>query len=154
MPTVTFDVVVTQEGNILEVEATRGSDVVKSRLLTSEVTTLEELAAWVLNQAARTLATDAVLQKRLTVTFHTQQVPDPETGKLLDTRVIDSVAAEPLPEDEGKTNFRNLPGWATWTGDEAATWIEVNVTNLASAKVALEAMARAIVFLRDMVVGD
>lgn len=154
MPTVIFDVFVTQERNLLEVEATRGDDVVRSVLLASEITTLDELAAWVINQAAKTRTPDAALQRRLTVTFHIEQVPDPETGLPVDTRVIDSVSAEPLPEDDGRLNFRSLPGWATWTGDEAAAWIDANVTDLATTKLAMEDMARAIAFLRDIVIGD
>jgi hypothetical protein len=51
-----------------------------------------------------------------------------------------------------KLDFRGLPGWATWTGAEASDWIDTNVTDLASAKTALVAMAKAIVFLRDIVV--
>jgi hypothetical protein len=53
---------------------------------------------------------------------------------------------------QAKTDFRALPGWATWTGAEASDWIDTNVTDLASAKTALVAMAKAIVFLRDIVV--
>lgn len=42
-----------------------------------------------------------------------------------------------------------VPGWATWTEAEATAWIDANVTDLASAKVALTAMARLIVALRN-----
>lgn len=52
----------------------------------------------------------------------------------------------------GKDLFDQLPGWASWTGDEAAAWIEANVTDLASAKYVLVKMARAIVYLRDIVI--
>lgn len=53
-----------------------------------------------------------------------------------------------------EADFANLPGWASWTGDEAAAWIDTNVNDLASAKVALQAMAKAIMYLRDMVAPD
>lgn len=53
---------------------------------------------------------------------------------------------------QAKDDFENLPGWATWTGQEAADWIDANVTDLASAKTALAAMARAIMYLRDIVI--
>lgn len=51
--------------------------------------------------------------------------------------------------DQAADDFEALPGWATWTAAEAENWIEQNVTSLASAKIALRAMAQAIVFLRD-----
>lgn len=50
---------------------------------------------------------------------------------------------------DAKLGMANLPGWATWTAIEMADWIEANVTNLASAKVCLQKMARAICYLRD-----
>ena len=148
MTIVTFDVTVEQEQTLLQIEARRGGDVIKSRLLTSEITTLEELAAWLINQAVRTRTPVATLQKRLTVTFHTEET---EEGSV---RIVDDVTAVDLPEDAGQVDFRGLPGWATWTGDEAAAWIDANVIDLASAKTALRTMARAIVALRDIVVED
>jgi hypothetical protein len=48
-----------------------------------------------------------------------------------------------------KTDMKALPGWSTWTGAQAESWINTNVTDLASAKTALKAMAKAIVYLRD-----
>lgn len=53
--------------------------------------------------------------------------------------------------DAGRGEVRNLPGWATWTATEAETWINDNVTDLASAKVALKAMAKMLVYLRDSI---
>jgi hypothetical protein len=43
----------------------------------------------------------------------------------------------------------NIPGWATWPEAKALAWIDGNVTDLASAKVALKAMARMLVALRN-----
>jgi hypothetical protein len=53
--------------------------------------------------------------------------------------------------EQAASDFGNLPGWATWTAAEATAWIDANVVDLASAKTTLEAMAKAIVYLRDMV---
>ena len=39
--------------------------------------------------------------------------------------------------------------FATVTADQAETWIENNVTDLASAKAALKQLAKAIIYLRD-----
>lgn len=53
----------------------------------------------------------------------------------------------------GESGMDALPGWATFTAAEAEQWIEDNVTNLASAKTALKAMAKAIVYLRNHSMG-
>lgn len=55
--------------------------------------------------------------------------------------------------EQAADDFEALPGWATWTGQEAADWIDANVVDLASAKTALTRMAQAIVYLRDVVIG-
>jgi len=39
--------------------------------------------------------------------------------------------------------------FATLTAQQAATWIDNNVTNLASAKTALKRLAEMIIYLRD-----
>lgn len=44
---------------------------------------------------------------------------------------------------------RLIPGWAVWDEDEAVEWINSHVTDLASAKQVLTAMARMLVALRD-----
>jgi hypothetical protein len=41
-----------------------------------------------------------------------------------------------------------LPGWATWTADQAADYIEANVVDLATAKEVLKKMAMMLVYLR------
>ncbi|MCJ7824973.1 MAG: hypothetical protein MUP44_08750 [Anaerolineales bacterium] len=63
--------------------------------------------------------------------------------------ILDDVTLEQLPDERAADDFSALPGWATWTADEAAQWIAANVTDLAGAKTALTAMARAIILLRD-----
>lgn len=64
--------------------------------------------------------------------------------------VLDNFTADE-DRDVGRADIRNLPGWATWSADQAESWILTNVTDLASAKVALRAMARILIFLRDSV---
>lgn len=53
--------------------------------------------------------------------------------------------------DLGRNEIKNLPGWATWSAQQADDWILVNVTNLASAITALRAMVRMLIHLRDSV---
>ena len=63
-------------------------------------------------------------------------------------RQIDEAAAATTSE-QARTNVANIPGWATYTEAQALAWIDTNVTDLASAKRALRAMARMLVALRD-----
>ncbi len=72
--------------------------------------------------------------------------------------IIDAHEPDPLyfAEDRARQrregaegNAAAIPGWATWTADESVAWIDANVTDLASAKQALRAMARMIVAMRD-----
>ena len=63
--------------------------------------------------------------------------------------VVDDVTVEQLPDERARDELAALPGWATWTADEAAQWIAESVTDLDSVKTTLTAMARAIVALRD-----
>ena len=51
--------------------------------------------------------------------------------------------------EEARSNAGKIPAWATMTEAEAAAFIQSNVTDLASAKVALIALARIVVHLRD-----
>ena len=64
----------------------------------------------------------------------------------------DAVFPDPLIQEQAFTNFGNFANWATWTAQEAVNWIDVNVTDLISAKVVLSQMARAIVYLRDIAI--
>jgi len=54
--------------------------------------------------------------------------------------------------DRARDNFGALAGWASWTPDEARTWIAENVLDLATAKHVIGEMAAAIMMLRDIVI--
>jgi len=54
------------------------------------------------------------------------------------------------PQGAATQNMRRHV-YATITADEAEQWIEDNVTNLASAKVALKHIIRMLIYLRDYV---
>lgn len=72
-----------------------------------------------------------------------------------------------LAGHRAKIDFSKLPGWAAWTGEEAAdyisqdvlagmtkveidAWVETNVTNLATAKTALKLIGSELVDLREI----
>lgn len=153
MTIVVIDVKVTTTGTGAKlILAKSGDDFTQALIFSDEISTIADLSAWLLAQTARQSTTDQVLQKRLTIDYHIDQVVDPETGQLVDQTVIDSTGTQPLPEDDGRANFAAMPGWATWTDAEAEAWIEANVTDLASAKTALKAMAKAIVYLRNVTI--
>lgn len=58
-------------------------------------------------------------------------------------------AAHQQRQTSAKTSARNIPNWATWDEPTTVNWITTNVTDLASAKTVLLAMARLLVALRD-----
>ena len=72
--------------------------------------------------------------------------------------VIDAHNPEDLSSTEQKDlasatamdDFSSMPDWATWTAQEASDYIETNVTDLASAKVVLQKLAMAVIYLRDI----
>ena len=53
---------------------------------------------------------------------------------------------------EAKKGIADLPGWCDWTANQVETYIEDNVTDLASAKIVLKKMAQMLVLLRDGVI--
>ena len=60
-----------------------------------------------------------------------------------------AVFPDPAARGAALDGFASLPGFASWTAQEAAEWIEANVIDIETAKSALARMARAIVYLRD-----
>ena len=52
-------------------------------------------------------------------------------------------------ETQATSDMQNIPGWATWDMTQVLNYIETNVTDLASAKVVLKAMAQMLVALRN-----
>lgn len=105
--------------------------------------TLEQLALSIVQQQF-SIVPDKVFQRRVHIQAHQAGVVPEVYGW-----VVDDVSAAQLTDEAAQEGFGDLPGWASWTADQAADWIDVNVTDLASAKVALTAMAKAIVFLRE-----
>jgi len=67
-----------------------------------------------------------------------------DPSDLSDTEIKDELA------EESREDFLSMPDWATWTAAEASAYIETNVTDLASAKVVLQKLAMAIIYLRNI----
>lgn len=107
--------------------------------------TLEEVAALILAQEFPP-APPRDFQRRIIIEAHRENGTIVLPGA---PWIVDGVTVEQLPDERARDEFADLPGWATWTAEEAAQWVADNVTDLASAKTALTAMARAIVALRD-----
>lgn len=153
MPELVIDVHAVRNGPLLIIRAApEGKLGVTARILASEVSSPEALAEWLMAQSEGAETVYPQFQRRYAITFHTEMVFEEETGLLVEQKLIDSVFHQPLPSDAGVSNFKTLPGWADWTGDQAADWIASNVNDLSGAKTALVAMARAIVYLRSIVI--
>lgn len=129
-----------QDGDLTSVELSRGG---QSLILTVQEGMTAEDVALMLLSADRPSVVSEAWNRRYTVEFHVENDGDG------DYYVIDSVTPEQLSRDRAREEFLALGDWATWTGDQAADWIEDNVVDLASAKVALRVIARAICALRD-----
>lgn len=148
MPQVTVDIQAIRDGDLTHITVSRGNETMTTTLHADKLPTIEAAVAWIVWQRLRTvMATE--IQRRVTFTYHVET--DPESGEFPVVDSIDDVRA--LPQDQGKTDFENLPGWATWTAQEASNWIETNVVDLPTAKTTMQAMAKAIVYLRDIVIG-
>lgn len=51
--------------------------------------------------------------------------------------------------ESAKTAAKAIPNWATWNETQAVNYIQTNVTDLASARTVLIALAKMVVALRD-----
>lgn len=140
MPQTTVDIEAKTERNITHIKATNGDEVVTSKVNSSKLSTIQDAIEWIVSQRQKTLS-ESEIQRRVTFTYHV------DDGQV----IVDSIDnVQPLPKDQGKTDFENLPNWATWTAQQAVDWIDTNVVDLDSAKIVLQQMARAIIALRNI----
>lgn len=80
-----------------------------------------------------------------------QQVADHLVGNVyLESHTV--IYPDKTAQEQAATDFEAMPGWATWTAQEVAAWVDANVTNVATARTAIRALAQAIVYLRDRVI--
>jgi hypothetical protein len=57
-------------------------------------------------------------------------------------------------QDGAKAEIEDLPGWATWNCAQSTAWIDTNVTDLASAKLAIKKIACMLIALRNTLYPD
>jgi hypothetical protein len=144
MTTIIIDVEAVELGNVTKITAKHDDRILQTTIPSDELQNVNDLAEWVLaQQEGQDHIVDTTLQKRLTIDYHID-------GS--NQKIIDSVSSESLPSDEGHTNFLALVGWSTWTATEAETWIDSNVVDISSAKTAMKAMAKAIIYFRNIVI--
>ena len=149
MPTIIVDVSAIRDGELVDLVITRNGEQLTTTLQLTEVNTAEKFAAWLLSQTLEPVQIEPDLQRRFTIDFHPETVTDPDTGEEYIVRVVDSVTGEPLPDAAAGAEYDSLP-IAGMTADEAAAWIDTNVTDLASIKAGMAQLARAVVLLRGM----
>jgi acetylornithine deacetylase/succinyl-diaminopimelate desuccinylase-like protein len=90
-----------------------------------------------------------------------------EAQALIDAGQYNETVAARVAAETARGDFRNLPDWATWTGQQAAdyihanvlsgmtpgqveAWVNANVTTLATAKTGLILVGRELADLRDI----
>lgn len=56
---------------------------------------------------------------------------------------------ERLREEAAETSVASIPGWATWTEEEALIWFDANVVDFDSARQVLRAIVRLSLALRN-----
>jgi protein-tyrosine-phosphatase len=95
MPTVTIEAraKVNQSDSIVELELSHNDRQVN--MTARRDWTIERLAQEIVTQEFPE-EPDRTFEKALTITFHTEEVIDPETGETVTVRVVDSVEVEPL----------------------------------------------------------
>lgn len=64
----------------------------------------------------------------------------------------ETVYPDTAAPDEARDGFEALPGWAHWTPAEAEAWVLTNVNDLQTARQVMAKMARAIMYLRNIVI--
>jgi hypothetical protein len=127
-------------GNVLHLEVLVNGRRLVRDITASKVDTVQKLALWLVSQPLD--ISEVQPRRQAVIDYHI----DPGLGP-----VIDNLNITLLAEDQAIADIEALPGWATFSGDEAENWIEVNVTSLATAKTALKAMARLLVAERNAI---
>lgn len=138
------------DGDLVTLLIEHGDESVTSTILLSKVDTPEKLANWALVRHYQARQ-EYDVQKRVTFTWHT----DTEPGTGDQYPVLDSIDdVQPIPPDAGRTGVENLPGWSSWSAQEASDWIAANVVADPSVIIVLSSMAKMLIYLRKIVTGE
>lgn len=114
MPTITCDVQATRHDDLVDLIIRRGDQIITSTVRYAKVDTPAKLANWIVAQRGRQQSAAPTLQRRLTITFHTETTPEGA-----DVPVVDQVDHVGLPRDQA---LAALP-----TPDEVATMTAAEV---------------------------
>lgn len=130
-------------GGTLHLEAMISGHRLSRDITASKVDTVQKLAHWIVTQVESSASVPEVQARRqATIDYHV----DSSLGI-----VIDNVTVSLLVEDQMLLDIEALPGWATFTAQQAEDYIETNVTSLATAKTVMKAMARLLVAERNVI---
>lgn len=147
MPTLTVNARATRQSeNIVTLELERDGQTVDVTVYADM--TPEQVADQILAQT-HPQQPDKTYQRKVTIDWHWETGVDPETQEEYQYKVIDGVTLDQLVDEAARDGYGALPDWASWTADEAAAWIEVNVNDLPTAKEVLKKLAMTVCYLRD-----
>lgn len=95
MPTITIEAraKVNRSEDVVELELSRGDR--KARMTARRDWTIERLAQEIVSQRFPE-EPDRTFEKILTITFHTEEIIDPETSVVSTVRVVDAVEVRPI----------------------------------------------------------
>ena len=155
MPQLTVDVKAVKNNRtetiellIQQVKNNQRQDAIFTTQKSSEIQNITDVANWILSQQSPQTEPEHGINKRLIIQFHTEQ-PSPEVKveNLNANRILDSVESVPLPEIQAKNQFNQLPVFSNGLPG-INSYIDENVTNLATAKQAIAEIAKACFYLQ------
>ena len=148
MPTTIFNVHGQTERAAIHLSVETDGKYYDRTVTRSKIDTPEKLARWLLDQPVSVRNDDVDFRRRLSVTWHEEQLPDPLTGQLVTIRIIDEVAAAQPGEETAWADLLASPLGAV-TLAEANTAVD-GISNLAEAKVYFKRLNAVVLAQRDV----
>ena len=150
MPTTTFNIHGQTERDAIHLGIETSTGRYERAVTKTKIDTPEKLAAWLLAQPLPTKADDANFRRRLTATWHEEQVVSELGGELITTtvKVVDSVDTQVSAEEIAWESLLGSP-LATVTVAQADAAVD-GIANLAEAKVYLKRVNALVINLRDI----
>lgn len=122
---------------------------IKSVVNFDKINTPYKFANWLMFQDFPPIQSSPEVNRQFTIQFHMETGID-EDGNEYQYRVVDNVSSQALPIDESQNNLLQLPGMGG-TADQAADYVNDNITNLATAKETIANQAKAILYLQQQI---